>query len=142
MFAELWFCTLLVGRTVGKIDNKANSVQLLLQLPTGTELGKIKLNKNSCDENIKITKCYDYSTNCKRKFLLAGKKCWLKKKLCEENYQRKKVWLEKMLAEKNDKKFSKNLKQFFVSQKLTPKNVGWKIFLWDFFWSKTCFGLT
>ena len=28
------------GWTVGKSDNKANSVQLLLQLSTGTELGK------------------------------------------------------------------------------------------------------
>ena len=29
------------GWTVGKGDNKANSVQLLLQLPTGTELGNM-----------------------------------------------------------------------------------------------------
>ena len=30
------------GWTVGKSDNKANSVQLLLQLPAGTELGNKK----------------------------------------------------------------------------------------------------
>ena len=47
--------------------------------------------KNSHDKNIKITKFYDYSTNCKRKFLLAGKKYWLKKNLSEENYHREKI---------------------------------------------------
>ena len=29
-----------VGGGIGELDNKANSVQLLLQLPTRTELGK------------------------------------------------------------------------------------------------------
>ena len=37
-----------------EIENKANSVQLLLQLPTGTELGKSK--RERCKENKKKPK--------------------------------------------------------------------------------------